>query len=134
MDDLGSRMDGRTDGRMDGRLEIPPCVLQDIGPLGPLPKKALADWQKGDMMIAASLIWAGAAEKFEQSICKMTFKNHQNNSLRSRTKFDQKQKKDTEVKVWNNMQPMPKRSLRCPELRMLWLRAYSSALIAIFLA
>ena len=24
---------------MDGRLEIPPCVLQDIGPLGPLPKK-----------------------------------------------------------------------------------------------
>ena len=31
--------DGRTDGRKDGRLEIPPCVLQDIGPLGPLPKK-----------------------------------------------------------------------------------------------
>ena len=30
---------GRTDGWMDGRLEIPPCVLQDIGPLGPLPKK-----------------------------------------------------------------------------------------------
>ena len=30
----------RTDGRTDGRLEIPPCVLQDIGPLGPLPKKA----------------------------------------------------------------------------------------------
>ena len=27
------------DGRTDGRLEIPPCVLQDIGPLGPLPKK-----------------------------------------------------------------------------------------------
>ena len=25
--------------RKDGRLEIPPCVLQDIGPLGPLPKK-----------------------------------------------------------------------------------------------
>ena len=23
-----------------GRLEITPCVLQDIGPLGPLPKKA----------------------------------------------------------------------------------------------
>ena len=23
-----------------GRLEIHPCVLQDIGPLGPLPKKA----------------------------------------------------------------------------------------------
>ena len=30
---------GRKDGRKDGRLEIPPCVLQDIGPLGPLPKK-----------------------------------------------------------------------------------------------
>ena len=29
----------RKDGRTDGRLEIPPCVLQDIGPLGPLPKK-----------------------------------------------------------------------------------------------
>ena len=32
-----------TDGRMDvcreGRKEIHPCVLQDIGPLGPLPKK-----------------------------------------------------------------------------------------------
>ena len=31
--------DGWTDGRKDGHLEIPPCVLQDIGPLGPLPKK-----------------------------------------------------------------------------------------------
>ena len=31
--------DGKTEGRKDGRLEIPPCVLQDIGPLGPLPKK-----------------------------------------------------------------------------------------------
>ena len=30
------------------------------------------------MMIAASLMWAGAAEKTEQS--KMTFKNHQNDS------------------------------------------------------
>ena len=28
-------------GRMDGHLEIPPCVLQDIGPLGLLPKKYL---------------------------------------------------------------------------------------------
>ena len=27
------------DGRTDICLEIPPCVLQDIGPLGPLPKK-----------------------------------------------------------------------------------------------
>ena len=26
-------------GGTDGRMEIPPCVLQDIGPLGPLPKK-----------------------------------------------------------------------------------------------
>ena len=26
--------DGRTYGRTDGRLEIHPCVLQDIGPLG----------------------------------------------------------------------------------------------------
>ena len=33
-------MDGRTDGRTDGCLEIHPCVLQDLGPLGPLPKKA----------------------------------------------------------------------------------------------
>ena len=29
------------DRRMDGHLEIPPCVLQDIGPLGPLPKKTI---------------------------------------------------------------------------------------------
>ena len=43
----GGQKDGRTDGwkdgwkdrRIGGRLEIPPCVLQDIGPLGPLPKK-----------------------------------------------------------------------------------------------
>ena len=27
-------------GRTYGRKEIHPCVLQDIGPLGPLPKKA----------------------------------------------------------------------------------------------
>ena len=35
--------DGQTggwkDGRKDGQLEIPSCVLQDIGPLGPLPNK-----------------------------------------------------------------------------------------------
>ena len=36
---MDKRKDGRMDGRMDGRLEIHPCVLQDIGPLGPLPKK-----------------------------------------------------------------------------------------------
>jgi len=32
-------MDGQTDVRTDGRKEIHPCVLQDIGPLGPLPDK-----------------------------------------------------------------------------------------------
>ena len=35
----GGGMEGRTEGRKDGRMEIHPCVLQDIGPLGPLPKK-----------------------------------------------------------------------------------------------
>ena len=30
--------DGRTERRKDRRLKIPPCVLQDIGPLRPLPK------------------------------------------------------------------------------------------------
>ena len=32
---------GRTDRRTYRHLEIHPCVLQDIGPLGPLPKKGL---------------------------------------------------------------------------------------------
>ena len=32
-------MYGWMDGRTEGRLEIHPFVLQDIGPLGPLPKK-----------------------------------------------------------------------------------------------
>ena len=32
--------DGCTDGQTDGHLEIHPCVLQDIGPLRPLPKKS----------------------------------------------------------------------------------------------
>ena len=32
---------GQKDGRKDGHMEIHPCVLQDIGPLGPLPKKDL---------------------------------------------------------------------------------------------
>ena len=35
--------DGRKEGRTDGRLEIPPCVLQDIGPLWPLPKKHISE-------------------------------------------------------------------------------------------
>ena len=33
------RTEGRTDRRTDGRFKISPCVLQEIGPLGPLPKK-----------------------------------------------------------------------------------------------
>ena len=33
---------GQTDERTYGRMEIHPCVLQDIGPLGPLPKKVLS--------------------------------------------------------------------------------------------
>ena len=45
-------------------------------------KAALADWKKSHkvsmMMIAASLMWAGAAEMPEQS--KMTFKNYKNDS------------------------------------------------------
>ena len=32
---------GGTDVRTDGRLEIHPRVLQDIGPLEPLPKKKI---------------------------------------------------------------------------------------------
>ena len=35
----GASGGGGTDVQMDGRLEINPCVLQDIGPVGPLPKK-----------------------------------------------------------------------------------------------
>ena len=31
------RMEGQMDRRTDGHMEIHPCVLQDIGPLGPLP-------------------------------------------------------------------------------------------------
>ena len=49
------------------------------------------------MMITASLMWAGAAEKPEQS--KMIFKNHQNdkkNSLSSQSKFNQNPIKNTE--------------------------------------
>ena len=37
----GGRTDGRTYGRTDRRKEIHPCVLQNIGPSGPLPKKCL---------------------------------------------------------------------------------------------
>ena len=38
--------DVRTDVRTYGRLEIHPCVLQDISPLGPLPKKGISWPQK----------------------------------------------------------------------------------------
>ena len=40
------RKDGRTEGRADGRLEITPCILQDIGPLGLLPKKEEKEKEK----------------------------------------------------------------------------------------
>ena len=40
---------GRTDIWTDGRLEIYPCVLQDIGPLGSLPKKE--DFQNSTKVI-----------------------------------------------------------------------------------
>ena len=40
---------GWKDGRMEGCLEIPPCVLQDIGPLGPLAKRySLIDGQSDE--------------------------------------------------------------------------------------
>ena len=39
----GGRTDVCTDVRTDGRKEIHPCVLQDIRPLGPLPKKGQTD-------------------------------------------------------------------------------------------
>ena len=35
--------DRGTDGRTDGCLEIPPCVLQDIGPLRPLPIEGIQE-------------------------------------------------------------------------------------------
>ena len=39
----GGGTDVRTEGRTEGRTEFVPCVLQDIGPLGPLPKKRKRD-------------------------------------------------------------------------------------------
>ena len=44
---MRGRTEGWRDGRKDGRFEIPPCVLQDIGPLGPLPKKRKERRNKG---------------------------------------------------------------------------------------
>ena len=40
---------GDFDARWDGRMEIHPCVLQDIGPLGPLPKKDCKDGYTGSI-------------------------------------------------------------------------------------
>ena len=47
--------DGKTDGGTDGCLEIPPCVLKDIGPLGPLPKN-IENLFKKDRMEADTLL------------------------------------------------------------------------------
>ena len=41
------RTEGRKDGRKDGHLKIP-RVLQDISPLGPLPKKEVRSRGKVD--------------------------------------------------------------------------------------
>ena len=41
---------GEMDGRTDRCMEIHPCVLQDIGPLGPLPKKANQVFLAGAVM------------------------------------------------------------------------------------
>ena len=53
-------MDGPTDGCTDGRLEIHPCVLQDIDPFGPLPKKVISrlpgKWRKAALTLAPYLI------------------------------------------------------------------------------
>ena len=42
----GGRTYVRTDGQTDRCKEIHPCVLQDIGPLGPLPKKDIREPEK----------------------------------------------------------------------------------------
>ena len=44
----GGRKDRRIEGQKDGCLEIPPFVLQDIGPLGPLPQKGRKKEQEGE--------------------------------------------------------------------------------------
>ena len=57
---------GGTDGRKDRRLEIPPCVLQDIGPLGPLPKKVKMNQIKASSLKSRPLfgqLWAGSPVK-----------------------------------------------------------------------
>ena len=42
--------DQRAEGQKDGHLEIPPCVLQDISPLGPLPKNGTVSCPINDFM------------------------------------------------------------------------------------
>ena len=44
---------GETDRRRDRHMEIHPCVLQDIGPLGPLPKKT--DQKMADIQMDKSI-------------------------------------------------------------------------------
>ena len=39
LEKLGGGTDVWTYGRTEGRMEIHPCVLRDISPLGTLPKK-----------------------------------------------------------------------------------------------
>ena len=58
------RTDGRTYVRTDGRKEIHPCVLQDIGPLGPLPKKEKKILAKRNYSETVILLgWAGAVRR-----------------------------------------------------------------------
>ena len=47
---------GGTDGRTDGRMEIHPCVLQDIGPLGPLPKKRRMEMEMKAIAVSFDII------------------------------------------------------------------------------
>ena len=50
------RTDVRTYGRTYGRLEIHPCVLQDIGPLGPLPKKHISEHNCSSVRVFLSIL------------------------------------------------------------------------------
>ena len=54
LEKLWGGMYGCTDVRTYGRLEIHPCVLQDIGPLGPLPKKGNFDNQNPKLRLSYS--------------------------------------------------------------------------------
>ena len=50
------------DGWMDRRKEIHPCVLQDIGPLGPLPKKKKKKRKKKMLNSCLTRLIAGLEE------------------------------------------------------------------------